>query len=75
MSFKTDLPSSSVSADVGEMRDPASYSSTMIPNIDRGDEDNPQLVSVYVGDIYNYLRHLEVLRHTVPSRPMMGAMF
>lgn len=28
-------------------------------NIDRDDFDNPQLVSVYVNDIYEYMRGLE----------------
>jgi hypothetical protein len=31
-----------------------------MPNIDEGDEDNPQLVTEYVNDIYDYLRFLEV---------------
>ena len=31
-----------------------------IEDIDKNDGDNPQLCSVYVNDIYKYLRHLEV---------------
>lgn len=36
------------------------YSSSMMPNIDAGDEDDPQTAVDYVNDIYNYLRSLEV---------------
>ncbi len=32
----------------------------MMPNIDEGDKENPQLVTEYVNDIYEYLRVLEV---------------
>jgi len=37
------------------------YSSAMMPpnNIDAGDGENPQMVSDYVNDIYDYLRFLE----------------
>ena len=31
-----------------------------VEDIDQNDHDNPQLCSVYVNDIYQYLRHLEV---------------
>jgi cyclin B len=31
----------------------------MMPNIDEGDKENPQLVTEYVNDIYEYLRVLE----------------
>lgn len=42
-----------------------SYSSKQLPenveDIDKEDSGNPQLVSVYVKDIYVYLRELEVI--------------
>ena len=31
-----------------------------VQDIDRDDNDNPQLVAEYVNDIYQYMRHLEV---------------
>lgn len=34
-----------------------------VEDIDQNDHDNPQLCSVYVNDIYKYLRHLEVRSH------------
>lgn len=41
------------------------FSKTLLPinvaDIDKDDRDNPQLVSDYVNDIYNYLRELEVI--------------
>ena len=33
-----------------------------IEDIDREDENNPQLVVEYVRDIYNYLRHVEAIQ-------------
>ncbi len=40
------------------------FSQDMLPDsvrdIDTEDLDNPQLVAEYVGDIYAYMRHLEV---------------
>jgi cyclin B len=48
-----------VSADASAVKTASAYSTAMIPNIDEGDEEQPQLVSDYVNDIYNYLRHLE----------------
>ena len=39
-------------------------------DIDAQDSDNPQLVSVYVKDVYAYLRHLEV-QHPVRANYMI----
>lgn len=41
---------------------PEAFSKTLlkVQDIDANDKDNPQLVSEYVNDIYNYMRHLEV---------------
>uniref|UniRef100_A0A2I2ZMJ7 Cyclin-like domain-containing protein n=1 Tax=Gorilla gorilla gorilla TaxID=9595 RepID=A0A2I2ZMJ7_GORGO len=36
-----------------------------IENIDNKDLNNPQLCSDYVKDIYQYLRQLEILQHTI----------
>ena len=45
------------------------FSKLMLPahvaDIDKGDSDNPQLVSEYVNDIYDYLRDLEVSRSII----------
>ena len=56
----TVLPQSSALApmdtsDVG----PDAFSKVLL-NIDINDKDNPQLVSEYVNDIYEYMRGLEV---------------
>jgi cyclin B len=34
---------------------------TRVEDIDVNDKDNPQLVSEYVNDIYQYMRELEVI--------------
>lgn len=33
-----------------------------VPDIDSEDGANPQLVSIYVNDIYDYMRSLEVIQ-------------
>jgi len=42
----------------------------VVEDIDAQDSDNPQLVSVYVKDVYAYLRHLEV-QHPVRANYMI----
>ncbi len=50
-----------LSDDSGPLKSVTAYSTAMIANIDEGDEDDPQLASEYVTDIYRYLGLLEVL--------------
>ena len=38
-----------------------------VPDIDKDDRDNPQLVSEYVNDIYEYMRELERLTPIKPK--------
>nr|KAG5695271.1 hypothetical protein BaRGS_028206 [Batillaria attramentaria] len=49
--------------------DKGAYSHGLMPveDIDANDRDNPQLVSEYVNEIYDYMRHLEVdaTKHTL----------
>ena len=53
------LPSAPM--DISEDRADA-FSRAMVPveDIDANDHDNPQLVSEYVNDIYDYMRQMEV---------------
>lgn len=54
------MPMEIVDNDVKQLT--AAFSSQQLTNvedIDCDDVDNPQLMSVYVNDIYQYLRHLE----------------
>lgn len=37
------------------------YFDEHVEDIDAGDYDNPQLVSIYVNSIYSYMRKLEVI--------------
>ena len=37
----------------------SSYSSTMIPDIDDGDEADPQMAARFASDVFLYLRHYE----------------
>lgn len=52
---------------------PEAFSKTLlkVQDIDANDKDNPQLVSEYVNDIYNYMRHLEV-KYTVRTNYLEG---
>lgn len=47
-------------AEVEELAVAFSVQHLNVENVDEGDEDNPQLVTQYVNDIYRHLRHLEV---------------
>lgn len=50
----------------------------LVVDIDAEDSDNPQLVSLYVNDIYDYMRHLEVDQcvrlHYLEGRDINGRM-
>jgi len=50
----------------------------LVLDIDAEDGDNPQLVSLYVNDIYDYMRHLEaeqcVRQHYLEGRDINGRM-
>jgi len=51
------------------------FSRQMLPpnvaDIDSEDKENPQLVSEYVNDIYEYMRHLEA-RYSIPEKYLDG---
>lgn len=53
-------------ADVSASKSSFTLEEVVIPhhvaNIDKEDEDNPQLVSEYVNEIYSYMRYMEVTR-------------
>lgn len=56
------LPSVPVPMDIGEAG-PDAFSKALlnVQDIDANDKENPQLVSEYVNDIYDYMRTLEVI--------------
>lgn len=58
------MPPSSVpeSMDISANREDAfSKAFIKVEDIDANDKDNPQLVSEYVNEIYQYMRELEVI--------------